>query len=149
MLSPGIATIDPAMVVTTVGKGIVGGFADGTFINVEYTADFFSKVTGSDGLTTRIKQNDFSGTITLTLKQSSLSNDFLMSLVILDRQANAGIVPVSIKDLLGTTKMVTGFAWVRKPPASVYSKNVENREWILDCATLRMYVGGNVQIPVV
>jgi len=149
MLTPGIATIDPAMVVTTVGKGIIGGFADGTFINAEYSADFYTKTTGADGLTTRIKQNDFSGTITFTLKQSSLSNDLLMALVIMDRQANTGIVPVSIKDLLGTTKIATGFAWIRKPASSIYSKGVENREWVLDCATLRMYVGGNIQVPTV
>jgi len=139
---PAPVTYDPTKVVIIVGGAIMGGFADGTFVAVEYENDFFTKVTGADKQTTRVKQNDFSGNITLTLAQSSPSNDVLSAFVVLDKTTNKGIVPVLIKDLSGTTLVSSAYAWVRKPPALEFSKEVSNREWILDCAELDVVVGG-------
>lgn len=137
------ATYDPSKILVTVGGAIISGYADGTFVNVEYENDFYTKVVGADKQTTRIKQNDYSGMITLNLTQSSLSNDILTGFVILDRTANAGIVPVLIKDLLSASLAASAYAWVRKPPALEYSKELSNREWILDCVELELFTGGN------
>ena len=141
---PGLTTYDPARVITNVGGAVIGGFADGEFIGVEHEADAFTKSTGADGQTTRVKQNDYSGLIRLILAQTSPSNDILTGFAILDRTRNAGIVPVIITDLLGTSKFATAYAWVRKIPAAPNAKEVSNREWMLDCAELSMFVGGNV-----
>lgn len=142
---PSPATYDPSKIIVVIGGAIIGGFADGAFVNVEYTNDFFTKVTGADKLTTRVKQNDFSGSITLTLQQSSPSNDILSGFVALDRSANAGVVPAIIKDLNGTTLVASAYAWVRKPPVVEFSKEVSNREWVLDCAEMEEHVGSNFQ----
>ena len=55
----------------------MSGFADGTFLTVDRDDDQWAKVTGADGTSTRIKSNNRSGNMTLTLKQSSPSNDVL------------------------------------------------------------------------
>lgn len=145
---PAPATYDPSMVKVLVGGAIIGGFADGTFVMSEYTSDFFIKTTGADKLTTRVKQNDFSGTITLTLQQSSPSNDILAGFVALDRASNAGVVPVAITDLSGRTVIASAYGWVRKPPAVELSKEVSNREWIIDCAEMESFEGGNTQFSI-
>lgn len=145
---PSPATYDPNMIQVIVGGAIIGGFADGTFVNVEYENDFFTKVVGADKLCTRVKQNDYSGLITMTLQQSSPSNDILSGFVVLDRTANSGIVPLLIKDLLGTTVIASAYGWVRKPPAVEYSKEVSNREWLFDCAELEEHVGSNFQFQI-
>lgn len=141
MSSP--ATYDPKAILVVIGGAIIGGFADGTFLTAEYSNDFFTKTTGSDGNTARSKQNDFSGSITLTLMQTSPSNDILTGIYLLDRTANAGIVPIVVKDLLGRTVIGTAYGWIRKPPSVEFSKEVSNREWVFDCAEMEGFVGGN------
>jgi len=140
---PGIATYDPSKVVLSVGGAEINGYADGEFINVDRANDTFNKSTGADNRTVRIKQNDFSGSITITLSQTSESNNILSAFMILDETTNDGIVPVLIKDLLGSSVYVSAYAWVRKPPAGAYGKDDSNREWVLDCANLDIFHGGN------
>jgi hypothetical protein len=142
------ATYDPALIQVIVGGAIIKGFADGEFVNVEYDNDLWNKVSGADGLVTRAKQNDLTGLITLTLQQSSLSNDVLTGFAIIDKTTNVGIVPVTIKDILGTTLMVSAYGWVRKLPPVTYGKEVTNREWQIDCAELDVFVGSNFQFSV-
>lgn len=139
----GFATYDPGKVVVNVGGIPIEGFADGTFVNVERSSDTFTKSTGADNRTTRIKQGDKSGTITITLSQSSPSNDVLSGIMLLDETTNDGVVPILVKDLLGTTLAVSAYSWIRKPPAAPFAKSISNREWIFDCADLNMYIGGN------
>lgn len=135
-------TYDPAKVIVNVAGANLEGYADGTFINAERSSDTFTKSTGSDGRTTRVKQNDKSGTITITLQQSSPSNNILSSIMVLDEASNEGIVPIAIKDILGTTAIASGYCWVKKPPAVGFAKDAGNREWLFDCAVLEIFVGG-------
>jgi hypothetical protein len=136
-------TFDPSKVSVLYGGAIMGGFADGTFVSVEYSSDFFSKVTGVDKFTTRVKSNDFSGSITLTLQQSSPSNDILTGFMLADKLTNKSVLPLLIKDFSGTTLVFTAYAWIRKPPTVEFGKELSNREWIFDCAELDVFVGGN------
>lgn len=137
-------TYDPAKVVVNVAGINLEDYADGTFVTIERSSDTFTKVTGADGKTTRVKQNDKSGTITVTLSQSSPSNSFLSSIMIMDETTGDGIVPVTVKDILSTSLMSTGYAWVKKPPASPYAKEHTNREWVFDCAVLEMFIGSSI-----
>ena len=138
-----VANYEPSRVIISVGGVNIDGFADGTFISAERTNDTFTKVTGADNRTTRIKQNDFSGTFTFTLLQSSLSNDVLTGFMVLDESTNDGVVPIIVKDLEGTTLLAAAQAWVRKPPVIEYSKDDSNREWMLDCGDMDIFAGGN------
>jgi hypothetical protein len=64
--------------------------------------------------------------------------------MILDETTGEGIVPVTVKDILSSSLMGTGYAWVKKPPASAYAKEHSNREWAFDCAVLEMFVGSAI-----
>lgn len=137
-----LKTYDPKLVILTVGGVPISGFADGTFISAMRSNDSFTKVSGADGIVTRAKSNDKSGEITITLQQSSPSNDVLNGFAQLDERANAGIVPVTIKELNGTTLLFGAEAWVRKPADTEYGKEVSNREWTIDVAELEYNIGG-------
>jgi len=143
-----VLTYDPRNIVVNIGGAIITGFADGTFVAVERNEDMFKKVSGADGITSRAKQNDGSWTLTMTLAQTSPSNDILSAFALKDEFSNKGVVPVLIKDIGGTTNIASAFAWVRKLPKVEYGKEITNREWILDLADVIMRIGGNVAATV-
>jgi hypothetical protein len=138
-----IQTFDPKKLSVTVGSFIIHGWADGEMISVERTDQAFSKKTGVDGETTRVKTNNTTGQIKIKLMQSSSSNDDLSSLATADELSNSGVVPFSCKDGSGTTVLGAASVWVQKLPAAEFGKDIGVREWILDTAQLTMVVGGN------
>jgi len=138
-----LRTYNPASVIISIGGVPMSGFADGTFLMIERDEDAFTKVTGADGYTTRVKSNNRCGSLTLTLKQSSPSNDVLSGFANLDELSNAGVVPILIRDISGTSTYFSATGWIRKYPSSEFAKELSNREWILDLADLDVFVGSN------
>jgi hypothetical protein len=143
-----VRTYDPKRCLVVIGGVPMGGFADGTFVSVERTSDTFTKVSGADGIVSRSKTNDRSGTLTLTLAQTSPSNDVLTGFARNDELTNTGIVPVTVKDLSGRSTYVAAFGWVKKPPTGEFGKEIADREWALDLADLDVFTGGNADIGV-
>lgn len=140
----GVKTFDPKQVQMIIGGNQIAGFADGEFINVERDENTFSKVVGADGEVSRAKSNNRSGILTLTLLQTSASNDILSAIMIADELTNSGIIPIYIKDSLGTSTLFSGEGWVQKPPAFTADKEIGNREWVIDLASVDVFIGGNV-----
>jgi hypothetical protein len=139
-----VRTYDPKQILVIVGGVPIGGYADGTFVKVSRKSDAYSMTTGCDGITSRAKSNDRSGSIVITLAQTSPSNKILTGFAVADEIANAGVVPVLIKDSAGDSAYVSGFAWVRKQPDGEFGKEVGNREWNMDAADLDIFTGGNL-----
>ena len=137
------AQYDPALVILIVGGSPMSGYADGTFLEVAFDEQQWNKVTGADGLTQRSKTNNFAGSITLTLLNSAASNDVLSALWAQDRNSSTGAVPVLMKDLSGRTLWQAQHGWVQQMPNQGFSKNAENREWVIDCDALSGAMGGN------
>ena len=137
-----VKSYDPKDVVVTIGGIPMSGFADGTFVNVNRLNDAFTSVSGADGEVSRAKSNDKRGEMTLTLAQTSLSNDVLSGIAQLDERLNRGVVPIAIKDLSGTSTWFSGSGWIRKLPDSEFGKEIANREWVLDLADMDVFVGG-------
>lgn len=136
-------TYDPSQVQVIIGGNIMSGYADGTFISVERDENSFTKHVGTDGDVSRSKTSNKSGTMTLTLAQTSLSNDILSALHLADELSNNGVVPVMIKDNSGTTLLFAGESWIQKPANTEFSNEITDREWIMDLAIVEMLVGGN------
>jgi len=144
----GVRTYDFKKYKLIIGGVPIQGFADGTGINLERAEDLFTKVVGADGKTSRSKSNDLSGRLTITLKQTSPSNDYLSSIAQLDETTNVGIVPMILKDFNGTTVATSSALWNVKKPGVELAKELTNREWIFDCADLQLTVGSNLALPV-
>ena len=133
---------DPKEVSVIVGGHIVTGYADGTFLTVSRNKDAFTLGVGADGEGARSKSNDKSGRLTLTLLQSSASNDVLSGFATADEIANGGQVPVLVKDNNGTTIVEAATAWIVKKADVEYSHEITNREWIVESDRLDVLVGG-------
>lgn len=139
-----LKTYDPKKVVCVVGGAIISGYADGSFISCERNMDTYSRVVGADGETTRVRSNDKSGKITITLQASSDSNTIMSGFAIADEVSNRGVIPVLIQDTLGTTLVTATRAWVTKMANIEQSKEMTTRAWILETDEIVMFAGGNV-----
>ena len=138
-----VFTYDPNEAVLSVGGVPLSGFTDGSFIKVSRDEDAYTKAVGADGQVSRAKSANRSGSITITLKQTSVSNDVLSGFAQADEVGNAGLVPVLIKDLLGTTLVSSAGTWIKKMADVDMGKELSDREWVLDCESINLVVGGN------
>ncbi len=139
----GVKTYDPASL-SIIFAGIpFEGFADGTIVTVARENPSFTMVTGSDGEGARAKSNDKSGTITVTLLQTSATNALLSELARLDELNGTGIAPIMVKDVSGTSVFQAETAWIEKPADAEFAREITNREWVFKTDNLDMLVGGN------
>jgi hypothetical protein len=121
----------------------ISGFADGTFVRVEYNEDQFTLMVGADGEAARAQSANKSGRITCTLMQTSLSNDVFAAAAAADQRSGLSIGPAFIKDSNGRMRASASEAWVVKHGAPEFGKEVGSREWIIECADLDLFAGGN------
>jgi hypothetical protein len=140
-----VKVYNPKDVVIILGSIIVTGFADATFLSVDFNEDSFTLQVGVDGEGTRSKSNNRSATATFTTMQSSDANDLLSALHALDINSGGGdgIVPMLIKDLQGTSLYAAETAWIRKQPTSEFAREAGPREWVIETDDLDALVGSN------
>jgi hypothetical protein len=132
--------------VTLVFAGIlVQGYADGDFCTIEYESDGFTDVAGTDGEVARSKTNDRRATITIELLQTSSSNALFSQLANLDLNApnGAGVGSLLINDRQGLSLYTAAECWIQKPADATFGREVTSRSWVLRCANLISFTGGN------
>ena len=138
-----VKTYNPADVAVIFAAISIEGFADGTFITAARNNPSWNMQVGSDGEGVRAKSNDKGGIFTLTLMQSSVSNDALSALAILDEASGDGIGPFLVKDNSGTSLIAAETAWIQKPSDQENAREATNREWIFETDLLDLFIGGN------
>jgi len=138
-----LRTFNPKDVSVVVGGRVITGFGPDTFISADRENDSFTKQVGASGEVARANNNDMTGTITITLMQTSPDNDFLSGLVAADELNGSGITNVLVRDPNGTTLIESAESWIRKPATTEFSRENGTREWVIDCAELLMTIGGN------
>lgn len=136
-------TYSPKKVQVIIGNHITTGYAKGSFVVVEKKEDDFTVEVGSDGEGARTQSADESGSVTVTLMQTSASNDVFSGLRDADKASGAAVFPLMIKDGSGRTIVTAAEAWIRKVPNSDFSDAKTDRAWIFDSAILIHKVGGN------
>lgn len=133
MASSFLGTYDPKEV-TLVHQGInISGFADGTFITIARAdKELYKMHVGAHGESARTKNNNTTGTITFTLKQTSPSN------TVLDKMKNNPTTGQTIVKNNSTSKMVCSSAesWVGVDPDLEYGADESMIEWVITCADL-------------
>lgn len=138
-----VRTYDPKQVIVTIGGVPMSGFSDGTFLEIDRNEPTWNTVVGADGLVTRGKTNNFTGTLTLTLKQSSPSNDVLSGFMAIDEATNSGVFPILVKDLSGDSIYFAGRCWVTQYANSTFGKDISDRQWSLMMDEADIFVGSN------
>lgn len=141
------ATYDPASVIVTWGSLTISGFAPETFCNVERAEDAVTTTVGADGFGCHTINRNRSGTVTVTLMQSSLTNSALSRLANLDEQTGDVSYPLVVKDIRSdATLCVAHASKIKKMPASAFGKELGTREWMFTSVKIDISVGGNLPV---
>lgn len=136
-------TYSPKKVQVIIGNAILTGFAKGSFVVVEKKEDDFEPAIGSDGEVARTQSADESGSVTITLMQTSASNDIMTDLRDADKLSGEDVFPIMIKDGSGRTIVTANEAWIRKVPNSDFADKAKERVWIVDSGAMTHELGGN------
>ena len=115
-------------------------------LTITRSVDAFKPVRGIRGKHTRVRSIDTSCTITVTILQTSMSNDVLCRIHDLDLEYGSGRIELLLKDMGGTGVFSSAEAYVLGYPEVVYSGEFEYRQWRLFCQNTGNYtIGGNGQ----
>lgn len=136
-------TYDPKKVIVTFATLQLSGFAPDSVVVAEADEDAFTKTVGVQGEVARARSGNDSGSFTVTLLQTSKTNDLLSAIASLDKVTGAGVAPFTITDLSGGSVATSVKAWIRKVPPLDLKKGIEVRTWVFDCEVLDIHVAGN------
>lgn len=138
-----VYTYSPSEVQLTFGGYTITGWQN---LTITRSVEAFKPVRGIRGKHTRVRSIDTSCTITVTILQTSMSNDVLCRIHDLDIEYGSGRIELLLKDMGGTGVFSSAEAYVMGYPEVVYSGEFEYRQWRLFCQNTGNYtIGGNGQ----
>lgn len=118
---------------------LLSGMGDATFLTVAKNEDGMELKVGADGESSVAINANESGIATITVMNTSPTNDYL-SLC-----ANARTRGVyQAKDLSGRMLVNAADAWVKKMGDVTKSKSVETTTWIIESGDMNMQNNGNL-----
>lgn len=126
-----------------IGVKPITGLASGDSVTVEREADSWTDSVGINGEVTRSGSADKRGTITIKVQQTSIDNDYLSGLSVADELSSEGVFPILIRDTNGRSLYAAAQCWIKKPANATFAKESGEREWVIRCARLEMFTGGN------
>lgn len=124
---------------------IVTDYAEGSFVGIEPVTERFAPVYGAKGEAYRAHNPVRAFDLTLTLSQTSHSNDLLSMLLDLDRESLDGTFTLTFKDASGTTIFTENSAYIGQEPSQAFSGggSIESREWTVHLPNPSYRIGGN------
>lgn len=163
-----VSTYSPSDVSVIYGLKHINGFTDGSFITIHRETPLFSHQRSMDGKVALSMQRFSTYTVTLTLAQTSSSNEFLhslqklmmKSLTKLDSTSPfsglsslSGIkttvstiiskLPFIIRDGSGNSVFFSNECWLDTEPDVTYSAGMESRVWTIKCLNASSSIAGN------
>jgi len=127
LIPEGLKTYSPRDVTVLISGVPIGGFADGTFVAIEFP-ESFTVQKGAQGAHTRSRVADASATMTLTLQQTSSSNAILAALLVADVSLSAPF-SVLVRDNLGLDLVAAPQCYITQRPSLEFGADAGNREW--------------------
>lgn len=137
-----IKTVDPHKYRITWGPIIMSSFGDDV-VSIEYPDDLFEVVRGADSEVTRVRKGVEDVQVSVTLKQSSSTNDKLSAAMLADKITGAGVFPLTIADGSGTTLLFADAAFIKKAPTVDFGNSAKDRVWVLHTGPCELFIGGN------
>lgn len=151
MTTQRVATYSPndlTIVISQESTGIshvCSGFSEDSIVQIERNAETFTMYTGADNYSTRIYNANNSAKVTLSVQQSSSTNDVLTRLYENDSASrnSSGLFSITIKDNSGRSSYFSDDAYVGVVPNSNFSNSMQTRDWIIHAHNLQTLIGGN------
>jgi len=119
-----VVKYDPKEVQVIIDGAILTGFADGTFVTASREEERYEEYVGAHGEVTRSKNANPLGTITVTLKHTSPSNQLLGRLARRD-----ALFPIRVVDRNDGSTVGGSDAWLVNPADYERGDETEEREW--------------------
>jgi len=117
----------------------ISGYEDGEFISVVMDEDDMIMRKGSDNTTSVAASNNSAATVTLTLQETSDSNNFLYTLRNLNLiTLGLGFFSFNMKCTTTGELFTAGEMWIMKPPDSPKAREVSPRAWPFQTGNMAM-----------
>tara|TARA_Y100000593_G_C4163538_1_gene263261 strand:+ start:118 stop:564 length:447 start_codon:yes stop_codon:yes gene_type:complete len=127
----------------TFGGVLLEGYGSNGGISIEFNEDVWECVVGADGEESRARKNDNGAECTITLMQTSASNDVLQGFLETDIASGRGVYPMTITDFSGRSLYITTAAYIKSRPSGTFNSGVEEREWVFRMLDVIDYCGGH------
>ena len=115
-------------------------------ITVERSTPAFKHIKGIRGKHTRVRDVDSSAIITITVMQTSETNDILSEVHRQDIENGTGRLELSLIDRSGSTLISSIEAYITSYPSKTFSDTIEFIPWTIQCQSTESFViGGNSQ----
>jgi hypothetical protein len=146
-----IATYAPAdvtIVITQESSGIahvLSGFSEDSIIQIERSAETFTMYTGADNTSTRVYNANTSAKLSISLQQTSASNDVLSAIYHADAASrdSSGLFSIHVKDNSGRSDYFSDDAYIGVVPNSNFNNSLQVRDWVIHAHDLQSILGGN------
>jgi hypothetical protein len=125
------ATYDAGQVIVTVDGIRIEGAADGAFVSVEQSNPRYNKSAGVDGASYRSRQNDRTGTVTVSLQYGTPGWVVLNGYKRLGDDGADDKFSLVISEVLSGARMVAEQAWVEAEPTVAYDRDIGTGDWVL------------------
>lgn len=126
----------------------VSGMADGSFLTITRVVPAATLYTGADASSARVLRRVKNLDITLTLHQSSESNDVLSQLQRLDEEAhnNDHLFAITIKDGMGRSIYSSNQCFIGTIADGEFATDLSTRPWVLHSVGSDTFTGGNAKL---
>lgn len=121
----------------------VEGLQEGSFISISKGSPLYKTSVTTDGRVSRTYIKDQTHDVKLTVMATSDVNNALTAWAKTDSLLNGAMIPLFVKDGLGSTLFYAPLSWIEEIPASDFSTTVSSREWVIKTAGAEHFVGGN------
>lgn len=143
-MSDGVVTYNPKMLVIVYGSREVDGFAEDDMVTIKPLGEGTQIYSGADGSVGRSMDPNQTYEVTIALATTSKTNDYFSNVYNLDRSTGRGILPLTIKDLSGTTVFQANQAWITNFPEHKRGRKIEAQEWVFHTGHVaNPMIGGN------
>lgn len=127
---------------------IVGGYSEGTMVSVTRTTPLSTYVNGGDDSGMRVFRKNSAGSMTITLMQTSGTNDFMTMWAKKDIEMRGYLGKVTFVDASGRSSFTGTDCFVESlPDAGFGTDGTDNRTWVIYCRKLDQHIGGNSKLP--
>lgn len=124
------------------GIPVHNGAVNGTFITVEHNTPRWKLVKGTDGEGARVRTNDFSGKVELTIRSGSRVNDALSLSSAADDLTGLISVPLFLNDTNGSCLYTSPLSFLESPANNSFGVEEGSVTWTFICNTLLSFTGG-------
>ena len=123
----------------------IEGLAEGSFITISDGNPRWKTSVTADGKVSRTHVKSVTHDVTITVMSTADVNNIFSAWVSADGLLYGAMLPLFIKDSMGTSLFYAPLSWVETTPDTDYDVSTNTRQWTIKTAGGTNVVGGNGQ----